>query len=85
MPKACVQHVKKLRIAPWINSAQQSTVGSLTSIHLKEPWVKAQLIRKVTQQLFAQLSTYKNSFSPLMNTFFTQFPQHLLLKPLKEN
>jgi hypothetical protein len=85
MLKACVQHVKKLRTAPWINSAQQSTVGSLASIRPKESWVKAQLIRKVTPQLFAQLSTYKNSSSPLMNTFFTQFPQHLLLKPLKEN
>lgn len=49
------------------------------------PWVQPQVIRTVVQKLSAGLSTCKYRLSPLMNTFFTQFPQHLLLQPLKKN
>lgn len=82
---ACVKGVNKLRKAPWITRAQQSTGSHTSTIELAHLWVQPLFIRTVVQKLSAGLSTIKYRLPPLMNTFFTQFPQRLLLQPLKEN
>jgi hypothetical protein len=82
---ACVKGVNNLRKAPGITSAQQSTGIRTSMSNPSLPWVQPQVVRTVVQKLSAGLSTCKYRLSPLMNTFFTQFPQRLLLQPLKEN
>lgn len=82
---ACVKPAHNLRKAIGITSAQQSTGIYTSLVKYCALWVQPQLIRTFMQKLSAALSTPIYRLPPLMNTFFTQFPQRLLLQPLKEN
>lgn len=82
---ACVKPAHNLRKALGITSAHQSTGGCTSIMQPYQLWVQPRFIRTIVPDLSAHLSTPIICFSPLMNTFFTQFPQHLLLQPLKEN
>lgn len=60
-----------------IVSSQQATLYIQSDNHL--------VIREVLRQLLAYLSTLKITNLPLLNTFFTPFPQYLLIATTKEN
>ena len=81
---ACGKSATNLRIQHGITCDRVSTSTHHQPIN-RQSYVKNYLLAHTLYRLFSnQLSPYKNIKLPLMNTIFTQFPQHLLLLPLKK-
>ena len=81
---ACGKNATNLRIQHGITCDYISTPTHYQPISYRS-CAKNYTFAHILYRLFSdQFSPYRNTKLPLMNTIFTQFPQHLLLLPLKK-
>ena len=85
MHKWCEKAVYNLRKGSCISNEQSSTPIPTHIIAHTTAWGLAPFLHLLSPVSSPLLSTRYIALIPLLNTFFTQFPQHLLITTTKEN
>jgi|GEM_PF-4645246 len=82
MPSTCGNFVQTQWLSSWKTVGKSSTDCGIATNQPVSMSAKSEIFHTFVNKHPLLLSTPKMTILPLLNTFFTQFPQHLLIERL---